>query len=181
MNNLGYIGYQNKIGTTIVPVLTGEPISSAIASAVATAFASWNDWFSHPAADAKNLISTLKPQISNVDARTRMANILAATQKISPKAKDVEAKELILWYRQNFPNDYQTLTIDDKNYFNNFLLNNAQQYQNVNDAAVNYQRAMFNDSEINYGATPVTELLSNNKNLLLYGGIALAILLLIKK
>ena len=38
--------YQSKyIGTTVVPIVTGEPISSSIATAAATLAASWNDWF----------------------------------------------------------------------------------------------------------------------------------------
>lgn len=42
-----YIGYKQtaSVGTTLVPIVTGEPISSAIATVLATAFASWNDWF----------------------------------------------------------------------------------------------------------------------------------------
>ena len=183
MNNAGYIGYKNTIGTTLVPIITGEPISSAIASAVATAFASWNDWFAHPAQDAKDLISTIKPQLSQVDARSRIANILAATQKISSKAKDVEAEKLLLWYRQTYPEDYKTLLVDDKLYFNNYLLSVRNTRADGNNMYANLDRSMFTNDEINYGANPVqtiTNLLSNKNNLLLYGGIALAILFLIK-
>ena len=184
MKNVGYIGYKDSIGTTLIPVITGEPISSAIASAVATAFASWNDWFTHPAQDAKNLISSIKPQLSQLDARSRIANILAATQKISPKAKDVEAEQLLLWYRLTYPNDYQTLLLDDKIYFNNYLLSLKSRFADGNNMYANLDRAMFTNEQINFGASPVqsiTNLLSNKNNLLIYGGIALALVLLLKK
>ena len=184
MNNAGYIGYQNTIGTTLIPIITGEPLSSAIATAVATAFASWNDWFTHPAQDAKDLISTIKPQLSQVDARTRLANILAATQKISPKAKDVEAEKLLLWYRQSYPEDYKTLLVDDKLYFNNYLLSVRNTRADGNNMYANLDRSMFTTPEINYNANPVqtiTNLLSNKNNILIYGGIALALILLLKK
>ena len=184
MNNAGYIGYRDTIGTTLVPIITGEPISSAIASALATAFASWNDWFTQPAQDAKNLISTIKPQLSQVDARTRLTNILAATQKISSKAKDVEARELLLWYRQSYPDDYKTLLVDDKLYFNNYLLSVRSTNADGNNMYANLDRSMFNTAEINYNANPVqsiTNLLSNKNNILIYGGIALVLILLLKK
>lgn len=177
MKQVGYIGYKEITKPAKVGVF---PIA-AVVEAAAVAFPYVVNMFQHPAADARGVISDVKKTLPSLDARNRMAQVLAATQRISPKAKDVEAKELILWYRQSYPNDYQTLSVDDKNYWNNFCLTNAQQYQNVNDAAVNYQRALFTDSEINYGVSPVTALLSNKNNLLLYGGIALAILLLIKK
>lgn len=184
MNNAGYIGYKDTIGTTLVPIITGEPISSAIASALATAFASWNDWFTQPAQDARNLISTIKPQLAQVDSRTRIANVLAATQKISPKAKDVEARELLLWYRQSYPEDYKTLLVDDKIFFNNYILSVKSTRADGNNMYANLDRAMFNQAEINYGANPVqtiTNILSNKNNLLIYGGIALALVLLLKK
>lgn len=42
-----YIGYKQtaKIGTTFVPIVTGEPISSVVATILATTAASFNDWF----------------------------------------------------------------------------------------------------------------------------------------
>lgn len=188
MKNVGYIGYKpNTIGFGETTLATGGvalPITAIVDTVIAVVpflIPFISNIFAHPAADARGVISDVKKALPNLDARNRMAYVLAATQKISPKAKDVEANELILWYKQNYPNDYQTLLADDKIYWNNFLLTNAQKYQNVNDAAVNYQRALFTDSEINYGVSPVTALFSNKNNLLLYGGIALAILLLIKK
>jgi hypothetical protein len=184
MNYVGYIGYKDRIGTTLIPVITGEPISSAIATAVATAFASWNDWFSHPAQDAKDLISSIKPQLAQLDARSRITNILAATQKISPKAKDVEAEKLLLWYRQSYPEDYKTLMVDDKLYFNNYILSVKNTRGDGNNMYANLDRSMFTNNEINYNANPVqsiTNLLSNKNNLLIYGGIALALVILLKK
>ena len=188
MHNNNYIGYKpNTIGFGEATLATGGaalPITAIIDTAVAVLpfLIPWiSNMFQHPARDANNLIDGIKGQLQNSDARNRLGLVIATGQKISDKAKDVEAEKLLLWYRQNYPTDYQTLLADDKIYFNNYILSIRNKVPDGNNMYVNLQRAMFTDNEINYNATPVTALLSNNKNLLLYGGIALAILLLIKK
>jgi hypothetical protein len=42
-----YIGFKQtgKVGTTFIPIVTGEPISSAVATILATTAASFKDWF----------------------------------------------------------------------------------------------------------------------------------------
>jgi hypothetical protein len=140
--------------------------------------------FKSPAKDTRKLIDAIKPILTNKDARERLGLVIATGQKISDQAKDVEAKELLLWYRQAYPNDYQTLLVEDKIYFNDYLFSIMGRFADGNNMYANLDRAMFTDAEINFNATPVqsiTNIVSNNKNLLLYGGIALAIFLLIKK
>jgi hypothetical protein len=71
-------------------------------------------------------------------------------------------------------------------YFNNYLLNAAQQSLDVNQASRDYKSAMFNTSELNYNATPtesITNLFSTGTgktNWVLYGAIGLGVILLIK-
>ena len=72
-----------------------------------------------------------------------------------------------MWYRQNYPNDYQTLLSEDKIYFINYLISLRSRFGDGNNFYSNLQRAMFTDTEINYNASPVqniTNLLSTNKN-----------------
>lgn len=188
MQDIGYIGYkESKVGTTLVPIYTGEPISSVVATVVATTAASWDQWFSEPAADALNVISKMKPSITNQDARTRLATVLAASQKISSKAKDVDAEKNLLWYRSAFPNDYTVLSPEDKIYWNDYLNSIRSSHRDGNNMYYNLQSAMFSADEINYNATPistVSNLLSStglNSNTLVYIAIGLGLYLLIKK
>jgi len=184
VNSINYIGYKDNSNNNVNATLGFIPIALVVKSAI-TALPYLIPWvsnmFQHPAKDANNIIDAIKGQLQTSDARNRLGLVIATGQKISDKAKDVEAEKLLLWYKQNYPTDYQTLLADDKIYFNNYILSIRNRVPDGNNMYVNLQRAMFTDSEINYNATPVTALLSNNKNLLLYGGIALAILLLIKK
>lgn len=191
MKNVGYIGYKaDKIGLFEVTAATGGaalPITAIIDTAVAILpfiIPFISNMFEHPAADANKLIDSIKNNLSSADARNRLGLVLATGPKISDKAKDVEAEKLLLWYRQNYPNDYQTLLPDDKIFYNNYILSVRNTHQDGNNMYANLQRAMFTDAEINYNASPiqsVTNLITGNKNILIYAGIGLAILLLIKK
>jgi len=191
VKNVGYIGYKpNTIGFGEATLVTGGaalPITAVIDVAIAALpfLIPWiKNIFQHPAKDAKKLIDSLKPIIGNKDARERLALVIATGQKINVNAKDVEAKDLLLWYRQAYPNDYKYLLVDDKIYWNNYLLSIRNTRQDGNNMYLNLDRAMFTDQEINFGASPVqtiTNLLSNKNNLLIYGGIALALIILLKK
>lgn len=185
-----YIGYKQNanIGTKFIPIYTGEPISSVIATAGATLIASWNDWFTRPAFDANRLINSVKPQLSNIDARQRLALVLATSQKISPRARDVAAENLFLWYKNTYNEDYKVLSIEDKDYYNKFLATAIQTQADGNNFWANSQRAMFTNQELNYNATPVeaaSNILSNvtksTSSLLLYAGIGLGLFLILKK
>ena len=185
-----YIGYKKNanIGTKLIPIYTGEPISSVIATAGATLIASWNDWFTRPAFDANRLINSVKPQLANIDARQRLALVLATSQKISPRARDVGAENLFLWYKNTYNEDYKVLSIEDKDYYNKFLATAIQTQADGNNFWANSQRAMFTNQELNYNATPVeaaSNILSNvtksTSSLLLYAGIGLGLFLILKK
>ena len=185
-----YIGYKQNanIGTKFIPIYTGEPISSVIATAGATLIASWNDWFTRPAFDANRLINSVKPQLANIDARQRLALVLATSQKISPRARDVGAENLFLWYKNTYNEDYKVLSIEDKDYYNKFLATAIQTQADGNNFWANSQRAMFTNQELNFNATPVeaaSNILSNvtksTSSLLLYLGIGFGLFLILKK
>lgn len=202
MYNCDYIGYKKSIGdlaSTGVATATsgarvlatgGADISADIALiASGAAFASnlWNQWTSHPAADARDFIANLKPQLAAADPYNRLLLVMAGDTKINHRAKDVSAKELVLWYRQNYPNDYMTLTPDQKIYFNNYLVTAANQATDVNQASKDYINSQFTTTQINYNATPVqtvSNLLnsatSGTTNWVLYGALAIGAILLIK-
>ena len=195
MNNVGYIGYKQQPNTITGPpgavtLATGGaalPITAIIDVAIAALpfLIPWiSNAFQSPAKDSRNIINDLKPQLINKDARERLALVIAAGQKINVKAKDVEARELLLWYRQAYPNDYQILLPNDKIYFNDYILSIRNTRGDGNNMYANLDQAMFTQAEINYNANPIqsiTNIISNKNNLLLYGGIALALILLIKK
>jgi len=186
-NNIGYKQMSN-IGTQFIPIYTGEPISSVIATAGATLIASWNDWFTRPAFDANRLINSVKPQLANIDARQRLALVLATSQKISPRARDVGAENLFLWYKNTYNEDYKVLSIEDKDYYNKFLATAIQTQADGNNFWANSQRAMFTNQELNFNATPIesaSNILSNvtksTSSLLLYLGIGIGLFLILKK
>jgi len=190
-NNIGYKQIPN-IGTTLIPIYTGEPISSIIATAGATLIASWNDWFTRPAYDANRLIDSIKSQLANLDARQRLALVLATSQKINSRARDVGAEKLFLWYKNTYNEDYKTLSIDDKEYYNKFLQTAIQTQADGNNFWANSQRAMFTNSELNYNASALQNITSTASNILttltqspskliLYTGIGLGLYLILKK
>lgn len=211
MYNQDYIGYK-KIGALSQTAPTAAiAVSSAIQAGLATAAAGgqfglnpaadiaallatagfvsdlWTQWTSHPAADARDFIKNAKPKIAILDPYNRLINVIAYSQKINPKAEDVDAAEWLLWYRQNYPNDYMQLTPDAKNYWNTYLNSIRSSFQNGNNLYNNLQAAMFSTSEINYNATPLqtatnllTSATSGTTNWVLYGAIGIGIILLIK-
>jgi hypothetical protein len=195
MQYVGYIGYKQQPETISGPpgavtIATGGaalPITAVIDVAIAALpfLIPWiSNIFQSPAADSRKLINAIKTKLQSVDARERLGLVIATGEKISNQSKDVEAKELLLWYRQAYPEDYKTLLVDDKLYFNNYLLSLRSRFADGNNMYANLDRAMFTQAEINFNANPIqslTNIVSNKNNLLLYGGIALALLLLIKK
>jgi len=202
MPQADYIGYR-KIGdlaTSGAAAATsgarvfatgGADISADIALiASGAAFASglWTQWTSHPAADARDFIANLKPKLASADPYNRLLLVMAGDTKITHRAKDVSAKELVLWYRQNYPNDYMTLTPDAKIYFNNYLVTAANQATDVNQASRDYINSQFTTIQVNYNATPVqavsnlfSSATSGTTNWVLYGAIGLGLLILLSK
>jgi hypothetical protein len=206
MHQADYIGYRKSVGdlaTSSVAFATtvatagpralasgGLDISADIQLLVATAAlvpALLNQWTSHPAADARDFIKNAKPTIVNLDPRKRLASVISYSQKINPKAIDVNAAEWILWYKQNYSNDYLQLTPDDKKYWNDYLISLKKSYNNPNNMNVNLDKAMFSTNELNYNASPIqsasnilTSITSGKTNWILYGAIAIGAILLIK-
>jgi hypothetical protein len=203
MYDCDYIGYKKHIGDLVssggAVVSTGAKAFSSegtdIGADIAFAASSvsflsnlFEQWTSHPAADARDFISKLKPQLASADPYNRIIKVMAGDNKITHRAKDVSASELVLWYRINYLNDYMTLSPDVKIYWNNYLTNAANQATDVNQASRDYRQAMFTQSEIDYNATP-TQTISNlltsatggKTNWLLYGIIGLGLLILFKK
>jgi hypothetical protein len=192
-----YIGYKQtgkQIGFGEATIATGgtlAPVTLIIDAAIAflPALIPWiSNAFKHPAKDAIKIIDTIKPQMANSNPRDRLGLVLAAAQKISPDARDVSAEKLFLWYKLNYPNDYQTLLPQDKEYYNKYLATGIQTQADGNNFWANSQRAMFTNAEINYNATPVeaaSNILSNvtksTSSLLLYLGIGLGLFLILKK
>jgi len=147
--------------------------------------------FKHPAKDANRLIDAIKPKLASSQPRERLALVLATAEKIGNNARDVRAEKLLLWYKNNYPNDYKSLTFEDKAYYNKVLGIKMQTEADGNGFYQNSQMAMFNNNELNYNATTlekgsniVTKLVTNlsktPSSLLLYGGIGLGLLLILK-
>ena len=190
MEYVGYIGYKDDSKVGIVPVVAvaaAKPIVAIVTTAISllpTIIPFISNMFQSPARDTRNIINSIKGQLQSVSPRERLGLVIATGQKISDQSKDVEAKELLLWYRQAFPEDFKTLLVDDKLYFNNYLLSLRSRFADGNNMYANLDQAMFTQAEINFNANPIqslTNIVSNKNNLLLYGGIALALILLIKK
>ena len=190
-NNIGYKQLKN-VGTTFIPIVTGEPITSVIATAAATLIASWSDWFDHPAKDAIRLIDSTKIQIKNSEPRQRLALVIATAQKISPKARDVAAEKLFLWYKNTYNEDYKILSLEDKEYYNKFLQTAIATQGDGNNFWANSQRAMFTNTELNYNASILQNITNTTSNiftnltqspskLILYTGIGLGLYLILKK
>lgn len=195
MEDIGYIGYREaKVG--IVPITTAAtggaafPITAVIDAAIALApfiinFTS--KAFAHPAEDALGIISAIKPLLVYKDPQTRLATVIAASQKISTNAKDVDAEKLLLWYKQQYADDYSVLSPEAKIYFNNYLTGIKSTHRDGNNMYYNLQSAMFTADQINYNATPistVSNLLSSTglgSNTLIYIAIGVGLYLLIKK
>jgi hypothetical protein len=167
-----------------------DPASDIAAVLASAGFVSdlWNQWTSHPAADARDFISNLKPKLAIADPYNRLVQVMAGDTKITHRAKDVSAKELVLWYRQNYPNDYMTLTPHQKLFFNKYLITAASQATDVNQASTDYKNSAFTNTEINYNATPIqtasnilTSATTGTTNWILYGAIGLGLIILLSK
>ena len=194
MNKSNFINYNNAIGFGEATLATGGaavPFTAIIDVAVALLpfVVTWATGFTaHPAADARDFIKNAKPNIAKLEARKRLANVILYSQKINPRAIDVNAREWLLWYRQNYQDDYKLLLPDDKIYWNNYINSVKQAYNNPNNMNVNLDQAMFTNEEINVNATPIkaasnilTNLTTGKTNWVLYGAIALGVILLLKR
>jgi len=184
MQTASYIGYNehNKIG--IIPIA----LIAKAAVVIAPYVIKWgSSAFAHPARDAKDFIANAKETIISDTPEERLAKVIAYSQKISPKAIDVNTREWLKWYKQNYRNDYTQINPELKLYWNNYLNSIRNTYGNVNRIFEDLDAAAFTQSEIDYNANPVqsvTNLFSNTGtgkiNWVLYGAIGIAAILLIK-
>ena len=115
----------------------------------------WQQWTSHPAADAKDYIKNAKPTIVGIDPYDRIVKVIGYSQKINPKAIDVNTREWLKWYKQNYREDYLSLSPDVKIYWNNYLNSIRNTYGNVNRIFEDLDAAAFTTTEINVNATPI--------------------------
>jgi len=191
-----YIGYK-QIGFGEATLATGGaafPITAVIDGAIALLpiLIPWiGNAFKHPARDANKLIDGIKKQLINSDPRQRLALVLATANRISPAARDVSAEKLFLWYKNTYNEDYKTLSLEDKEYYNKFLQTAIQTQADGNNFWANSRRAMFTNSELNYNASALqnitntasnifTNLTKSPSSLILYTGIGLGLYLILK-
>jgi len=80
-----------------------------------------------PAGEFRDRINAIKPQIANTDARTRLSSVIATSQQ-NFNTINLDLPEWLVWYRQNYPNDYMELLPEDKAYWNTFLDNYRQKF-----------------------------------------------------
>jgi hypothetical protein len=199
-----YYNYNNSIGD-IASTLTASAAATttavaqggldsvadvaALSAEIAIVSALFTQWFSHPAADTRNIINTLKPDLVSLSPYDRLVHVIAAAQKMPRGAEDVVAKEWLLWYIENYPNDYKQLTVSQKQYWNNYLNSIRSSFPNGNNMYANLSLASFTPAELNYTApmSVVSNLFSSSttggssNNLLLIGGAAILLILLLKK
>ena len=191
-----YIGYK-QIGFGEATLATGGaafPITAVIDGAIALLpiLIPWiGNAFKHPARDANKLIDGIKTQLINSDPRQRLALVLATANRISPAARDVAAEKLFLWYKNTYSEDYKKLSIEDKQYYNSYLINAINTQADGNNFWANSRRAMFTSSELNYNASAlqsvtntasniITNLTQSPSSLILYTGIGLGLYLILK-
>jgi len=183
MQTASYIGYkENKIG--VLPIA----LIAKAAVVIAPYVIKWgSSAFSHPARDAKDFILNAKKTILNDAPQDRIAKVIAYSQRISPKAIDVNTREWLKWYKLTYSNDYKDITPDLKIYWNEYLNSIRNTYGNVNRIFEDLDAAAFTSEEINYNATPVetvknlfTSTGTGKINWVLYGAIGIGAILLIK-
>jgi hypothetical protein len=154
---------------------------AAIVAQVNFATDLWHQWTDHPARDAQDYIKNAKTTIANIDPYDRIVKVIGYSQKINPKALDVNTREWLKWYKQTYRNDYLTLAPDVKIYWNNYLDSIRNSTNDHNNIYSDLDAARFSQTEINVNATPVetaTNLVTNitsnpNVKYILYGGIGL--------
>lgn len=199
-NYIGYKSINKRVGVApgAVTAATGGaafPITAVIDVVIGLlpVLIPWiGNAFKHPARDANKLIDGIKKEMQNSDARKRLALVLAIAGRISPAARDVAAEKLFLWYKTTYPEDYKALTIEDMQFYNDYLITAIRTQADGNNFWYNSKRAMFTTSELNYNASLLQQASSNVSNifsnltqspskLILYGGIGLGLYLILKK
>jgi len=153
-----YYNKKRTIGNPLVAAAAATGPAAPITALVSVAISALPgiikfvaDAFKHPVKDTRNRISQGKNIISNQDARTRLASIIAINDQ-NNQTMDVSIPEWLVWYRKNYSNDYQQLLPADMTYWNNYLNNvyNAYNIANFPSLIDLFNQAYFTQSEIDY-------------------------------
>jgi len=173
--------YNDRIGVIPVALIVKAGLI------VAPYIAKWGkSAFAHPARDAKDFIANAKDTIISDTAEDRIAKVIAYSQKISPKAIDVNTREWLKWYKQNYREDYKQISPELKRYWNDYLNTIRNTYGNVNRIFEDLDAAAFTGDEINYsepGENVLTNITATGSKLpyILYGGIGLLFVYLLSR
>jgi hypothetical protein len=175
-----YIGYKQtaKVGTTFIPIVTGEPISSAAATILATTIASFKDWFPAKHSNWWHWDTAFE----NKD----WAKLIA----MSAKFYSIDGLNYVDWERNQLSDH---IPLQYKGYTRLQLLPIV--YNNTNDPFIlklineaiqkgKLPQSVSNSSvdNITSSATNVlTNVTKSTSSLLLYAGIGLGLFLLLKK
>ena len=153
MNNKRYYSNRNIGVAPLVVVAAAKPIGALVSAAIAALpgiIRFIRNISQRPAGEARDKINAIKPIIEKLDARDRLANVIAVSQQ-NFKAADVDVKEMLLWYRENYPNDFTQLAPADKEYFNNYLDGYRKRFLSTRpDLQQIADRAYFTNDQINY-------------------------------
>ena len=175
-----YIGYKQtaKVGTTLVPIVTGEPISSVVASILATTAASWSDWFPSNHSNWWHWDTAFE----NKD----WAKVVA----MSAKFYNLDGLNYIDWERNpisdHIPAQYkgytrlQLLPIVYNNTNDPFILKLINEAVQKGKLPASVSNSVV-DSITNTATNVLTNVTKSTSSLLLYLGIGLGLFLILKK
>jgi hypothetical protein len=153
MNNKRYYSNRNIGVVPIVAVAAAKPIAALVTTAISALpgiISFIRNISQRPAGEARDKINAIKPIIAKQDARDRLANVIAVSKQ-NFKAADVDVKEMLLWYRENYANDYTQLAPADKEYFNQYLDGYRQRFLSTRpDLQQIADKAYFTNDQINY-------------------------------
>jgi hypothetical protein len=153
MNNKRYYSNRNIGVVPIVAVAAAKPIAALVTTAISALpgiISFIRNISQRPAGEARDKINAIKPIIAKQDARDRLANVIAVSKQ-NFKAADVDVKEMLLWYRENYDNDYTQLAPADKEYFNQYLDGYRQRFLSTRpDLQQIADKAYFTNDQINY-------------------------------
>ena len=165
-----YVGYKQtaKVGTTLVPIVTGEPISSAIATVLATAFASWNDWFPGKANpnDWKGWDDSGAGYWVLTDGDSIQNEALNILQYINSYGID-----RVLAYNKFYN---KTITLED-------LVNKLRRGGYNKEADLILSKISSTQNAVQSASNVLTNVTKSTSSLLLYLGIGLGLFLILKK
>jgi len=187
---MDYVGYKHSLGTTFIPIVTGEPISSGIATAAATLAASWNDWF--PSAHSnwfywdsyfrdKNwaalIAMTAKMYtdggLNNIDFQSAPSDQLMEYKNL------VKKRILLLPIIYGYTKDPFILQLMQEAVSKGILSASVLPVMNATSSVLNYTQQSTSILPSTGIVSTATQ--TSKANWILYGGIALGLFLILKK